>query len=71
MKRNEAVNHMYEYSKLAQKEYKPRHDWVGKANHWESWKKFKFANTTKWYMNKPESVRENKTHKFLWDVEIK
>ena len=26
--------------------------------------------TTKWYMNKVESVRENGTHKILWEFEI-
>ena len=24
----------------------------------------------KWYMDNPESVQENETHKFLWDFEI-
>ena len=31
-----------ECSKLTQKEYKTRHDWVGKVTHWELYKKFKF-----------------------------
>ena len=30
-----------EFSKLAQKEYKARHDWVGKVIYWEMSKKFK------------------------------
>ena len=34
--RDETINHIIsEYSKLAQKEYKARHDWVGKVIHWE------------------------------------
>ena len=37
--------------KLAQKEYKIRHNWVGKVIHWEMCKKFKFHHTNKWYMN--------------------
>ena len=56
------INHIInEWSKLARKEYKTRHDWVGMVIHWE---KFKFDHTI------PESVRENKTLKLLWDLEI-
>ena len=33
--RDETINHIIsECSKLAQKEYKVRHDWVGKVIHW-------------------------------------
>ena len=47
--RDETINHMVsEYSKLAQKEYKSRHDWVGKVIHLELCKKFKFAQTNKY-----------------------
>ena len=31
-----------ECSKFAQKEYKTRHDWVGKVIHWELYKKLEF-----------------------------
>ena len=31
---NNNNNHISECSKLAQKEYKTRHDWVGKVIHW-------------------------------------
>ena len=34
-------------SKLVQKEYKSRHDWVGKVSHWEMCKKLKFDHTNK------------------------
>ena len=56
------VNHkMSECSKLKQKEYKSRHDWVGKAIYWELWKrlKFEFYQTTKWKKHKSESIIEN------------
>ena len=44
--RNETTNHIIsECSKLVQKEYKARHDWVGKVIHWEMCKKFKFDHT--------------------------
>ena len=38
-----------ECSKLAQKENKTRHDWVGKVIHWEMCKKFNFDHTNKLY----------------------
>ena len=69
--RDETINHMIsECSKLAQKEYKTRHDWVGKVIHWEMCKTFKFDPTNKWYMHNPASVLENDTHKHLWDFDI-
>ena len=69
--RDETNNHIIsECSKLAQKDYKVRHDWVGKVIHWEMCKKFKFDHTNKWYMHNPASVQENETHIFLWDFEI-
>ena len=38
---DETINHIIsEYSKLAQKEYKARHDWVGKVIQWEMCRKF-------------------------------
>ena len=49
--RDELINHITsECSKLAQKEYKTRHDWVGKVIPWELCKKLKFYQTNKWYM---------------------
>ena len=69
--RDETINHIIsECSKLAQKEYKTRHDWVGKVINWEMCKKFKFDHTNKWYMHNPASVQENDTHKLLWDFDI-
>ena len=55
--RDETINHkISEYSKLAQREYKVRHDWVGKGIHWEICKKFKFDHTNKLYMYNPAPV---------------
>ena len=50
---------------MAQKEYKAKHDWVGKVIHWEMYKKFKLDHTNKWYMHNPAPVLENDTHKLL------
>ena len=50
--RDETINHIIsECSKLAQNEYKTRHDWVGKVIHWEICKKSKFDHMKKWYMH--------------------
>ena len=69
--RDETINHIIsECSKLAQKEYKTRHDWVGKVIHWEMCKKYKFDYTNKWHTRKPAPVQENNTHKLPWDFDI-
>ena len=69
--RDETINHIIsECSKLPQKLYKARHNWVGKVTHWEMCKKFKFDHANKWYMHNPEPVQENATHKLLWDFDI-
>ena len=64
---SETINHIIsECSKLAQKEYKARLDWVGKVIHWEMCKKFKFDHANKWYMHNPALVLENDTPVGLW-----
>ena len=69
--RYETINHIIsECSILAQKEFKARHDWVGKVIHWEMCKKFKFDHANKWYMHNPASVLENDMQKLLWDFDI-
>ena len=68
--RDETINWISECSKLAQKEYKTRHDWVGKEIHWEMCEKFKFDHTNKWYMHNRAPVLENDTHKLLWNFYI-
>ena len=58
--RDETINHIIsECSKLAQKEYKSRYDWIGKM-----------VMCKKWYMPNPEAVLENDSHEFLWDLNI-
>ena len=63
-------NGVSECSKLAQKEYKARYDWVGKVIHWEMCRKFQFDHANKWYMHNPAPVLENATHKLLWDFNL-
>ena len=69
--RDKTINQIIsECSKWAQKEYKARHDWVGKVIHWEMCKKFKFDHANKCYMHNPAPILENDTHKLLWDFDI-
>ena len=68
--RDEAINYIIsECDKLAQREYKTRHYWVGMMIHWELCKKFKSDYMNKWHTPNPESVLENETNKFLWDFD--
>ena len=65
------INHIItEYSKLAQKEYKTRQDWIGKVIYWKLCKKLKSDHAKKWYVHNQEPVLENETHKLLWDFVI-
>ena len=64
---NNVIN---EYSKLAQREYKTIHEWVGMVIHWELCKIFIFDSTTKWCMSNPKSIQENEMLKFIWDFEL-
>ena len=69
--RDERINHILsESNKLAQREYKARHDLVSKGIHWKMCKKFKFDHRNKWYMHNPAPVLENDLHKLLWDFDI-
>ena len=63
--RDETINHIIiDCSKLAQKEFKTRHDWMGKVIYWELCKKLTFDHTIKWHMHKPELVLSTGTAKF-------
>ena len=69
--RNETISHIVsEYDKLAQKEYKRRHDSVGRYVHWQFCEKLGFNRARLWYEHKPESVIENANFKILWDFII-
>ena len=68
--RNETIDHLKsEYSKLAQKTYKTRYEWMGKVIYWESCKKSKFDNTNKWSMHgiRPREWNEQTPQRF-WDT---
>ena len=59
-----------EYGKLAQKEYKRRHDSVRRYVHWQFCEKLRFNRARLWYEHEPKSVVENENFKILWDFTI-
>ena len=58
VQRNETVNHMRKYTNQAQKEYKTRHDWIGKVLLLELCKILKLDHTPKCSKRKPEPAKE-------------
>ena len=68
---DESIDHIVSgCSKLAQKEYKRRHDNLGKMVHWTLARKCNFEAGDKWYEHKPKSVLVNEDYKILWDFSI-
>ena len=69
--KNETVYHIVsECSKLAQREYKRRHDNVARYIHWRLCGKFDHDRAKNWYEHNPEGVSESANCKILWDVVI-
>ena len=67
----ETINHIVsECPKLAQREYKRRHDWVGRRIHWEICRANGIHVRSKWYEHQPEAVIENDSCKILWDFTV-
>ena len=56
--------------KLAQTEYKKRHDVVGRVIHSELSKEYGVECSDKWSKHSPKSVEENEEVKLLWDLTI-
>ena len=68
---DESIDHIVSgCSKIAQKEYKRRHDNFGKIMYWKLARKCNFEAGHKWYEHEPESVLENEDYKILWDFSI-
>ena len=60
-----------ECSKLAQHEYKRRHDNVARYVHWQLCRKAEHERTEKWYKHTLERVVENEGFKVPWDFNDK
>ena len=69
--RNETISHIVcRCGKLAQKEYKRRHDSVGRYVHWQFCEKLGFNRARLWYEHEPKCVVENENFEILWDFTI-
>ena len=70
-KRGESIQHIVaECEKLAQRDYKRRHDNVAKKVHWDLCRKHGLQHSDKWYEHTPEGVVENEAVKILWDINV-
>ena len=59
-----------ECKKLAQREYKRRHDTVAKLVHWKLCEKHNLERKEKWYEHCPEEAVEDDGVKLIWDINI-
>ena len=67
----ESVQYMIcECKKLAQREYKRRHDTVAKLVHWKLCEKHNLERKEKWYEPCPEGIMEDDSVKLIWDINI-
>ena len=70
-KKSETISHIVsECEKLAQKEYKRRHNNVAGVVHWKLCGKYNLKKSEKWYEHAPEGADKNEEVKILWDVMI-
>ena len=68
---DESIDHIVRCcSKLAQKEYKRRHDILGKIVHSQLARNCNFEAGDKWYEHDSERVLEDEDYKILWDFSI-
>ena len=68
---DETVNHILsECNRLAQREYKRRHDCVERMIHWELCRKYGLAAAERWYEHQPDTVTENDSCKLLRDFNV-
>ena len=66
--RGESIYHLIsECRKLAQHEYKRRHDDVARYVRWQLCQNVAIESCDKWYEHKPECVMENNYYKIYWD----
>ena len=69
--RGETVQHIIcECKKLAQREYKRRHDTVAKLVHWKLCEKYNLERKEKRYEHCPKGAVEDDDVKLIWDIDI-
>src|SRR6185436_937871 len=57
-------------SKIAQTDYKERHDKVATMLHWNLCKKYSIPTTNNWWEHKVEKALETDDVKVLWDFKL-
>ena len=68
---SETVRHIVSgCKKLAQREYRKRHDKVALRVHWEICRKYGIECTDKWYDHQPLAVTENREVRITWDMTV-
>ena len=69
--RGETVQHIIcECKKIAQREYKRRHDTVAKLIHWKLREKHNLEKKEKWFEHCPGGAVEDDDVKLIWDINI-
>ena len=69
--KDETVSHLIcEYPKIAQTDYKVRHDRMAKSVHWSLCKKYNLPAFKNPWEHQVEKASENEEAKILWDVWI-
>ena len=69
--KDETVDHLVSAcSKIAQTDYKERHNKVATMLHWNLCKKYDIAAAKNWWEHEVEKVVESKNIKILWDFKI-
>jgi len=69
--KDESMGHLVgECSKLAQADYKHRHDNVARVIHWNIAHSYGHDVSSKWYKHKPEGAIEKYHFKLVWDFNI-
>ena len=69
--KGETLQHIiFEFKKLAQREYKGRHGTVAKLVHWKLSNKHNLERKKRYYEHCPEGVVENYDVKLIWDINI-
>ena len=59
-----------ECTKIAETEYRKRHDGVARLVHWNLCKQYGLNRSGKWYDHKIDTVIENEKAKIVWDMRI-
>ena len=69
--KEETIDHLVSScSKIAQTDYKERHDKVVSMLHWNLCRKYNLPTPDKWWQHKVDKVLQNEDVKVLWDFKI-